>query len=199
MGKKKPPHTLVIACSRYIGRGARYEMSSLSSNARQALMNLDVLALVQAEKIASARNSKTGRKNRTPEHYLEERMHSLCFEVAFEMEEENHFVYTHHSPNGASVSGGARGVLSGMGMRKGWPDLQHCLAGGRHFLVEMKAPSGTVSPEQKKIITRLNKTGTPAYVAWSCVEWGMIVQAELAGYRLEAFRDPNRDGRRAKK
>jgi hypothetical protein len=51
-------------------------------------------------------------------------------------------------PNGG-VSKGQNGRNKAMGVRKGVPDLHFVLSGGKIAYIELKAPDGRLSPEQK--------------------------------------------------
>ena len=69
----------------------------------------------------------------------------------------------HHSPNEGKHSVQYRAKQARLGMRSGWPDLQlvvpfsHYLNGQRQadIFVELKAPKGRVSKNQKEVIEEL--------------------------------------------
>lgn len=50
---------------------------------------------------------------------------------------------------------------------KGISDLLACSPEGRFIAIEVKRPGGTVSPDQREFIERINKKGGLAFVAYS--------------------------------
>lgn len=54
-------------------------------------------------------------------------------------------------------------------IRKGWPDFT-VLHQGRAYCLELKAPGGVLSDEQKQCLAELETTGTPCKVAYSDAE-----------------------------
>ena len=74
------------------------------------------------------------------------------------------WVLFHNNNNQANKAAGAKarkaGVLAGI------PDVSILHPGGMQ-LVEMKTPSGVVSPDQKKMFKKLEKLGQPVLVARS--------------------------------
>ena len=91
-----------------------------------------------------------------------------------------HGVFTCHIPNA-----GKRGKVTGArlkqeGMRPGFPDL-YCAANGRHVLLEVKAASGRLSPNQIECHADLRRRGVCVAVVYSqdeaveaCVAAGVI-------------------------
>lgn len=61
----------------------------------------------------------------------------------------------------------ARGVLAfklvAVG-RRGFPDVGLYFPGGKHVLVELKTPTGRLSPQQKRSINKLRKQGVVVHV-----------------------------------
>ena len=56
---------------------------------------------------------------------------------------------------------------SGTFSQKGIPDLLGVLPGGRAMLIEVKTPTGRVSPEQEDFLARAREAGAVAFVARS--------------------------------
>ena len=52
-----------------------------------------------------------------------------------------------------------RGPVSGMGVRRGWPDIQTFHADGRVMFLEIKRPGGKLSPDQRRIADHLIAAG----------------------------------------
>lgn len=52
-------------------------------------------------------------------------------------------------------------------MRKGWPDIHGVWKNGRALLIEVKAPGGTISEEQMRIIIKAKSLGAYAFFAYS--------------------------------
>jgi hypothetical protein len=61
---------------------------------------------------------------------------------------------------------------------KGSPDIHGYLKGGRALFVEVKRPSGRVSPEQREFIERAAKHGCVAILARSVDELWKAMDAE---------------------
>ncbi len=89
-------------------------------------------------------------------------------------------VFTCHIPNA-----GKRGAVTGArlkqeGMVAGFPDL-YCANHGRHVLLEVKAATGRLSPNQVDCHAALRRRGVPVAVVYSqdeavaaCIEAGVI-------------------------
>lgn len=75
------------------------------------------------------------------------------------------------SLSGVSLSAAAAGRAKAAGMRKGAPDLSFVLPDGATVYVELKAPSGTLTPEQKA----LGETLGDAFVV--CRSWPEVKAA----------------------
>lgn len=89
-------------------------------------------------------------------------------------------------PNGG-MSKGQNGRNKAMGARAGVLDLHFVLTGGRLAVIEMKAPKGTLSPEQKVFIAACGLSGVPWAVCRSVEEvevtlrgWGVSLRATLS-------------------
>ena len=78
------------------------------------------------------------------------------------------WVIFHNNNNQVNKAAGAKarkaGVLAGI------PDVSILHPGGMQ-LVEMKTPSGVVSPDQKKMFKKLEKLGQPVLVARSVLQF----------------------------
>lgn len=90
---------------------------------------------------------------------------------------------------------GRHGVPRGMleaqkrkrrGVKKGWPDYQF-FHHGSAFAIELKVPSGTLSPEQKDILRQLIANQVSCRVCWSVdlviatvAEWGLSRPLRIA-------------------
>ena len=64
----------------------------------------------------------------------------------------------------------------------GWPDRLCILPGGLVFFVEVKTPTGRLSPQQKNKINQLNDMGQFAFTVWNnkhVDEMIMLMQAEI--------------------
>ena len=59
--------------------------------------------------------------------------------------------------------------------RKGVPDLIAFAPGGRAIALEVKTPTGRLSPHQVRMIARLNEHGVPTYVVKSMDELENII------------------------
>lgn len=75
----------------------------------------------------------------------------------------------HHSPNGAKRGRIEGGIVKGLGMRAGFPDLVLLVArGDKHgLLLEMKSPDGRISPEQKEMMQLHEAQGYAVHVSWN--------------------------------
>lgn len=91
-----------------------------------------------------------------------------------------------HVPNEGkrSVYEGARQKRGGM--LPGMPDLVVTLPNGRCAWIEVKTPSGNVTPEQSEIAKRLAALGHPWRVARSVEDAVAFVQAALEAGRAAA-------------
>lgn len=80
----------------------------------------------------------------------------------------------HHSPNEGLRSPRARQLLKASGCQAGWPDIEIAWGGPppRVIYIELKAPKGTLSPEQRDLHNRLFYCGHEVIVCRSveCVE-----------------------------
>lgn len=65
-----------------------------------------------------------------------------------------------HVPNGGWRDAGTAGLMKGLGVKKGIPDLAFVLPGGRAGFMEVKRPcEGRLSPDQKAMFTVIRETG----------------------------------------
>ncbi|WP_412506172.1 VRR-NUC domain-containing protein [Roseovarius sp. SYSU LYC5161] len=89
----------------------------------------------------------------------------------------------HHSPNELDMAGSeaARQIAKArkMGTRAGWPDLEIIWC-GRAYMLEVKAPRGRQSPDQRAVANDLERAGAEYAVVRSIEEvqhviskWGM--------------------------
>lgn len=89
----------------------------------------------------------------------------------------------HHSPNELDMAGKsamlAVAKAKAYGMRPGWPDFE-IVYGGRAYFLEVKAPGGTLSPDQKNVHHDLRAAGVECEVVTSVdqahnalIEWGI--------------------------
>lgn len=82
--------------------------------------------------------------------------------------------------------------LKSAGVRRGWPDLQFLLPDGVTYFVELKAPSGSLSIEQREFRDRCLPHGIWALcrsvdqVASALVGWGVELRAVPAGVLLRS-------------
>ena len=94
-------------------------------------------------------------------------------------------VVWHHSPNGGARSKAEGGVFKAMGTRPGWPDIEIISRGfaghGRAYFIELKAPNGRLSPNQKTCHAVLQKTGAPVAVCQRVEE----VEGTLRGWGFD--------------
>lgn len=74
----------------------------------------------------------------------------------------------HHSPNGGKRNAREAAKFKRMGTRAGFPDLELLYPNGKYhgLFIELKAPGGKVTKNQKEWMHRLNSRG---YYAKVCV------------------------------
>lgn len=84
----------------------------------------------------------------------------------------------YHCPNGEVRSRVTAAILVGLGVRRGVADLCLVLPGGRAAFLELKAPKGRSSPEQKVFRTDAEAAGALYAVATTSDE----VQAVLSSW-----------------
>jgi hypothetical protein len=71
----------------------------------------------------------------------------------------------------AAEARGCRAVKMHVEGRAGWPDLLVICPGGRVGFVEVKTPTGRLSPMQGRVIGQLEDLGVPVTVARSVAEF----------------------------
>lgn len=89
----------------------------------------------------------------------------------------------HHSPNGGGRSKAEAGIFKAMGTRPGWPDIEVVYCGFVYF-IELKAPGGRLSANQKTCHTSLRGAGTHIAICHRVEEvegtlrgWGVPLKA----------------------
>jgi len=92
-----------------------------------------------------------------------------------------------HVPNGGPRDRRTAARFVGLGVRKGVPDLVFIGPGGRAYCMELKAPKGRLSPDQKAWREAAEALGAPVAVIRSIDEavaalraWGLL-DAEILG------------------
>lgn len=85
--------------------------------------------------------------------------------------------FVHHSPNGGrrSITEGRRFKM--LGVVAGFPDLILCPGNGRTYLLEIKSPTGRVSPEQRDVMDRLHHLGVEGAVVRSVDDVRLALKA----------------------
>jgi len=83
-----------------------------------------------------------------------------------------------HCPNGGSRNKIEAVQLRAQGVVSGIPDLL-CIGLNGFFAIELKLPSGIVSPEQKAVHEVWNKSGQRVYVCWSKQEAMEVINKEF--------------------
>ena len=91
----------------------------------------------------------------------------------------------YHVPNGGKRSKKVGGEMAAMGLKAGIPDLAFVYQ-GRALFIELKAPAGRVSADQRQMFAKLERAGTHVEVCTTPEEvvavlegWGLRLQAEL--------------------
>lgn len=71
------------------------------------------------------------------------------------------FPYVNHSPNEGKRTQAQGGFLVGMGMHKGWPDLEVAwpCREWHGLFIEFKTPKGKATPEQSETLANLSSKG----------------------------------------
>jgi hypothetical protein len=74
------------------------------------------------------------------------------------------YTFWFHVPNGGARTATEGAILKGLGVRAGVPDLI-IVHGGRFYGLELKTPSGQVSPAQEQTLASLRSAGALTAVA----------------------------------
>lgn len=91
-----------------------------------------------------------------------------------------------HFPAGEARSAKTGAKLRSFGLKRGWPDLIFVLPSGRFAAIELKAPAGRQSPEQKAVQASIEAAGglyvicrdLPGVVGILTV-WGVVPRANV--------------------
>ena len=90
-----------------------------------------------------------------------------------------------HFPAGGKRSKKTGGELSAMGLKSGWPDFQFVWR-GRGLFMELKAPGGTLSADQRQTHTKLRLAGgevvicrTPEEARDAVLAWGIRLDPKV--------------------
>lgn len=88
-----------------------------------------------------------------------------------------------HTPNGGKRPKGEAGKLKAMGVKKGYPDIDLPLSHGawKGLAIELKSPTGRVSPDQQEWLDRLAADGWLVGVARTLDEFIAITNQYLKG------------------
>lgn len=130
----------------------------------------------------SARNGGAGISKNTKRASPEEDLHRLVFGWIFQMEECFPLLgFMMHSPNGGARSKGEAGKLKAMGVRKGVPDVICPFACGpwKGFACELKAPKGTLTPEQDLFLVKARADGWLTGVCFDLESFVALAQTFL--------------------
>lgn len=71
---------------------------------------------------------------------------------------------THFPAGGYHLTPAARARLYRLGLRQGWPDLIICYSPGRVLWLEVKTPTGAITPAQRVMHMRLRALRQPVVV-----------------------------------
>jgi hypothetical protein len=86
----------------------------------------------------------------------------------------------HHSPGEGKRSKRAQGLLKRSGYKRGWPDIE-IIWKGRSYFIEMKTPTGVVTPDQRLMHSRLLRCGAVGVVVCRSVP---AVEQELRAFGI---------------
>jgi hypothetical protein len=81
------------------------------------------------------------------------------------------------------LSMNARNKAKAMGLKPGWPDLQFLFPGGVTRYIELKSPTGRLSPEQQDFQARTERHGV----------WALCRSVEEVDAQLRAWGAPMRN------
>lgn len=101
--------------------------------------------------------------------YPEDDIQKECVKILLGWEALGKLTF-YHTPNG-----GKRGIreatrFKALGVRAGVSDLTIILPGGRALFIELKAPKGTTSQNQRAFLDRVGKLGCPTSICKSATE-----------------------------
>lgn len=132
--------------------------------------------------LASAAPSKSPKVKRRVSP--EEELHRACFEWV-QLAEPMHPIlkWLTHIPNGGKRSKGEGGKLKAMGVRKGLVDfmLPRKHLGWQGLAVELKAPEGRLTPEQREWLEALASDGYLTAEVRTLDEFQAVVKRYLKG------------------
>lgn len=92
----------------------------------------------------------------------------------------------YHVPNGGFRDSLTASLMTGQGLTPGVQDL-HLVWGGKLYLIEIKAPQGEVSPEQKYVHSQHAKQGFSTYIFRSSEDIISFVESVLTDSDLVQF------------
>ena len=72
---------------------------------------------------------------------------------------EDQVLWSHFPAGGYELTPAARARLYRLGLKRGFPDILLCYSLGRILWLEVKTPTGVVSPAQRKVHLGLKKQG----------------------------------------
>lgn len=131
--------------------------------------------------------SAISRRHSSPRRRLvrdEESLHKACVELLAWLSSRHPILqWMLHVPNGGKRPKGEAGRLKAMGVRPGVPDLLLPIPSGNWsgLAVELKSPTGRLSPAQAAWLDRLEQAGYLVAVCRSIEEFKAVVDRFLSG------------------
>lgn len=122
--------------------------------------------------------ARAPRKNANPEHKLQVQVRQYLMTALPPSIE-----WTANAA-GVRVSIHAAKKMKAAGVRRGWPDLQFLFPDGVTRFVELKTPTGSLSPEQRDFRDRCLRIRPPVDI-WALARSVEDVAAALAGWGVE--------------
>lgn len=122
--------------------------------------------------------ARAPRKNANPEHKLQVQVRQYLMTALPPSIE-----WTANAA-GVRVSIHAAKKMKAAGVRRGWPDLQFLFPDGVTRFVELKTPTGSLSPEQRDFRDRCLRIRPPVDI-WALCRSVEDVAAALAGWGVE--------------
>jgi len=131
--------------------------------------------------------SAISRRHSSPRRRLvrdEESLHKACVELLAWLSSRHPILqWMLHVPNGGKRPKGEAGRLKAMGVRPGVPDLLLPIPSGNWsgLAVELKSPTGRLSPAQAAWLDRLEQAGYLVAVCRSIDQFKAVVDRFLSG------------------
>lgn len=140
-----------------------------SADARRGLLQLEAIAVANAEARARSANARRPEAKRpaTAARYLEEEIQAQAVDVLHALERSGWLHGFWATPNGGIRNPIQAIALKRMGVSPGVPDLCVLLPGGRVGFVEVKTAAGKLSPAQVRFREIATATGCPYLLARS--------------------------------